>query len=1201
MTAGKENSSISRYLRPERFDVEPSMTGSDLKWAHWKYSFENFIAREAATADKTLKYQLLVNHISPQVYNIIQAKTSYDEAIKTLNDAYEKRQNTTLARHILISRKQQPGESVAEYSRALNVLARDCKFTDVTAIDYQNDVVRLAFIAGVSSQKIQQRLLENSTDTLEQSLNLALSLESAENTSQILTVPPSTPAHANAASEAPEHSLMTNLAATNAPNRRRPDSYPNQTRRRCFFCGGTNLHQRNRCPAYNAECQLCSKKGHFASVCRSSGPNSRSANAIATDDEQSLLQCTYSNLSNVSAAAPASLRKATVPITVNEYRADALLDTGSSISFIDKKLARIINLKERPCKQAITLASLNNVSHVDGLCYATIQIGEHKYQHQPLLIINDLCADIIIGHDVLGKHSSLVLQFGGDKQPLKICSVLEASVPPASVFTNLSPDIKPVAVRSRRHSQEDQNFISDEINNLLKDKVIEPSISPWRAQVLVAGGGHHRKRLVIDYSQTINRFTDLDAYPLPSIDSIITKVAKYNVYSQIDLKSAYHQVPILPKEKVYTAFEACGNLYQFTRIPFGVTNGVAAFQRTLQYIIDTEKLKGTFAYLDDVTVCGKNKSDHDKNLEQFMKAAEKYKLTLNMNKCNFGSESINLLGYTIAHNVIKPDKSRLDPLTNLPIPTDTATLKRALGLFAHYSKWVDNFSTKIRPLIDVTFPLPQEAIIAFENLKTDISKSALAGIDDNEIFSVETDASDFAIAATLSQKGRPVAFFSRSLNDSEKRQPSIEKEACAIVEALRKWRHFLIARHFLLITDQQSVAYMFNQKHSNKIKNEKIERWRLELSCFKYDIVYRPGKHNFAADALSRVCMQMNTAVSNSKLVDLHRNLCHPGVTRMVHWVRTKNLPFSVEDVKRMTAACPTCAEIKPRYMKNQGHLIKATAPFERLNIDFKGPIPSSTRNRYILTIIDEFSRFPFAYACKDVSSRSVINCFEDLFSTFGTPAYIHSDRGTSFLSDELRKFLSSLGTSCSRTTPYNPQGNGQVERLNGTLWRTVQLNLKCKNEDIVNWEKALLPALHSIRSLLCTSTNKTPHERMFNHPRRSQNGQSLPTWLHSSGPVLLKNHTNSKYDPAVQRVQLLQGNPEYSYIRLPDGRETTVSNRSLAPAPRPVDDDISEDEEAPASQDPPANINPDAGIGQLRRSCRDRRPPAFMHDYASS
>lgn len=311
-----------------------------------------------------------------------------------------------------------------------------------------------------------------------------------------------------------------------------------------------------------------------------------------------------------------------------------------------------------------------------------------------------------------------------------------------------------------------------------------------------------------------------------------------------------------------------------------------------------------------------------------------------------------------------------------------------------------------------------------------------------------------------------------------------------------------------------------------------------------------------------------------------------------------------------MTAACPVCAEIKPRYIRNEGRLIKATSPFERLNLDFKGPLPSKTPNKYILTIIDEFSRFPFAYACKDMTSATVIKCLNDLFSTFGTPAYIHSDRGTSFLSDELRKYLTSLGTACSRTTPYNPQGNGLVERLNGTLWRTIQLCLRSNNADISDWEKGLSTALHSIRSLLCTGTNATPHERMFNHPRRSGNGQSLPTWLQSPGPVFMKkNVRNSKYEPAVEEVELLQCNPEYSYVRLPDGRETTVSNRSLAPLPYTVDNEENSDDEPPrgpstTNEDEPIETAGPAEVEDMeapRRSTRERRPPAYLHDYVSS
>lgn len=160
------------------------------------------------------------------------------------------------------------------------------------------------------------------------------------------------------------------------------------------------------------------------------------------------------------------------------------------------------------------------------------------------------------------------------------------------------------------------------------------------------------------------------------------------------------------------------------------------------------------------------------------------------------------------------------------------------------------------------------------------------------------------------------------------------------------------------------------------------------MSCYKYDIIYRPARAGKIWPLTH--CPECAPPLTNSplnKLAELHHSLCHAGVARLVHWVRAKNLPYSVEEIKRMTADCQVCAEIKPRYAKTEGCLIKATAPFERLNVDFKGPIPSNTHNKYILTIIDEYIRFPFAFACKDMTSGTVIKYFTELFLLFGTPA----------------------------------------------------------------------------------------------------------------------------------------------------------------------------------------------------------------------
>ena len=122
------------------------------------------------------------------------------------------------------------------------------------------------------------------------------------------------------------------------------------------------------------------------------------------------------------------------------------------------------------------------------------------------------------------------------------------------------------------------------MKRLLAAGIMEPARSPWRAQVLVVTHGTER-RLVIDYSTTINRFTLLDAYPLPNIEELVNTVAQDKYCSSLDLRSAYHQVPLLPEEKQYTAFEASGRLFQYKRLPFGVTNGVAAFRRCIDNFI----------------------------------------------------------------------------------------------------------------------------------------------------------------------------------------------------------------------------------------------------------------------------------------------------------------------------------------------------------------------------------------------------------------------------------------------------------------------------------------------------------------------------------------------------------------------------------------------------------------------------------------
>ena len=247
-------------------------------------------------------------------------------------------------------------------------------------------------------------------------------------------------------------------------------------------------------------------------------------------------------LSSLTAAAgPLGLERALVPIKVNGKQLTALIDTGSSESYISKNIPLKEKWKVKASKSVINMASTSLTNETAGHCNVLIEHKENVYEHIKLSLLPDLCADVILGHDFLKLHENLVMPFQGKKATFSVCGVTAANVEAPSLFQNLTEDCKPIATRSRRQTPDNEKFINNEVKKLLEAGIIEPSSSPWRAQVLVANDGRHKKRMCVDYSQTINKFTQLDAYPLPRIDQMVEYIASFKIFSTLDLKSAYYQ------------------------------------------------------------------------------------------------------------------------------------------------------------------------------------------------------------------------------------------------------------------------------------------------------------------------------------------------------------------------------------------------------------------------------------------------------------------------------------------------------------------------------------------------------------------------------------------------------------------------------------------------------------------------------------
>ena len=609
-------------MQPSKLDLDPSSTSASKEWKHWFKTFNNYlevIAQTLPAGREVDKLKALINCVSCNVFEFIEDCETYEAAIAKLKNVYVKTPNEVFARHLLVTTKQQVEQSLDEYLLALQKLAKDCNFRAVSGDQYKQEMVRDAFINGILSPGIRQRLLENDRLILETAVQQARSLDLAQK---------------NAEFYSQSRGINSDLAvaATSEPAQQKDPSeaFPctkletsSSVSKLCFYCGRLP-HSRNVCPAKNALCYKCHKKGHFANVCKQRVLKSQSASVASPS------VCAIHK-------TPDCLSRASLTAVLADTEVSALIDFGSSCSFVNEHTAHLLKLRIVPCRDNVSMASSALKGNVFGCCNVDLRINDCNYFDVKLKVLKNLCCDILLGQDFQAQHKQVVFRYEGNKDDLVVsydsCALTAASADVPSLFSNLSPKCKPIAVKSRRFNNNDRKFIDEEIHRLHSEGIIRPSVSPWRAQVVVVKNAEtNNRRMCIDYSQTINLFTELDAYPLPKIDTLINDLAKYTVFSTFDLRSAYHQIPIAEKDRIYTAFEASGKLWEFIRIPFGVTNGVPAFQREMDKLVQNEGLSDTFPYVDNITVGGRNQQEHDQNVKNLLDALQQRKWTLNDKK-----------------------------------------------------------------------------------------------------------------------------------------------------------------------------------------------------------------------------------------------------------------------------------------------------------------------------------------------------------------------------------------------------------------------------------------------------------------------------------------------------------------------------------------------------------------------------------------
>ena len=432
---------------------------------------------------------------------------------------------------------------------------------------------------------------------------------------------------------------------------------------------------------------------------------------------------------------------------------------------------------------------------------------------------------------------------------------------------------KPVYLPHRAIPHQLQKEVRKCLDTWLKQGIIRPSRSPYASQVVIVRKKTGEIRLCIDYRK-LNSITIRDAFPLPRIEEALRAVQEAKWFCSIDLAQGYLQVVMDEKDIPKTAFRAgSGGLFEFARMPFGLSNAGATFCRLMEMCLGDQQYLTLLLYLDDICIFAKDTEEMLDRITLVFDRLSQFNLKIKPKKSNFFQQSVLFLGHLLSSNGISPNPEKVSKIEDWPVPKNRKELHSFLGLASYYRRFIPGFAQITKALQELlgptntpkntkTAPFAQdewnyEHDAAFATLKQRLTSApVLAYPDYSRPFKLETDASLQGLGAVLSQedddgRDRVIAYASRALRPSEKSMrnySSAKLELLALKWAVtEKFKEYLWGSKFVVYTDNNPLAYV----QKSKLGAAQI-RWLSELALFDFDIKYRSGKTNTVADALSR-------------------------------------------------------------------------------------------------------------------------------------------------------------------------------------------------------------------------------------------------------------------------------------------------------------------------------------------------------------
>ena len=548
----------------------------------------------------------------------------------------------------------------------------------------------------------------------------------------------------------------------------------------------------------------------------------------------------------------------------------------------------------------------------------------------------------------------------------------------------------------------------------------------------------------------------------------------------------------------------------------GLKNAASYFQRVMATVV----LIGLIyliceLYIDDILVFGKDDEDFIHNLEEVFKRLRQYNVTLNPKKCRFGMDKVEYVGHVISFEGITFSDEKRVKVLDFPLPSTQKDLQAFLGLVNYFRDHVPDMTGLVKPLRELIDTKKKNQRLTWPTIATDnfykvrdvvANCPALYFVDEHAPIIVMTDASDYGIGAYIYQlidnKERPIIFYSSALSGAELNWSTIEKEGYAIFATLTKYSHLLRDNKFLLRTDHMNLTYI------NLGTSQKVQRWKLALQEFDFDIEHVAGKLNVVADAFSRLVVNNQPIRASTEIVESISNIevfpnripeeqyrtigrhhnstvGHFGVDKTIDMLQSskQSWKYMRKHVRQFIQQCPVCQKLKEHHHEIKTHPFTTAAysPMDVLNIDTIGPVAKDAQgNEHIIVIIDCFTRWVELIGVPDTSARSAARALLQHVGRYGTPGILRSDRGSQYVNNIIGEFCTLVVMTPEYTLAYSKEENAIVERCNKEVMRHLRAIILADRVQ-ENWSSDQLPLVQRI--LNCeekTNTGVSPAELLF-------------------------------------------------------------------------------------------------------------------------